>query len=128
MLPPAPQLIEVITEERRSLRSASQPSRPRRRPARRARPDVVERRRRSLCANRDRWRRPDGPPLITRTVALATRCPVVIKFPRQTPLTTILAIRLAVEAGLPEDLIQVAARRACSWCSVLLRFACGNAG
>jgi succinate-semialdehyde dehydrogenase / glutarate-semialdehyde dehydrogenase len=39
--------------------------------------------------------------------ALAAGCPVVIKPAHQTPLTTILAVQLAREAGVPEDLVQV---------------------
>jgi succinate-semialdehyde dehydrogenase/glutarate-semialdehyde dehydrogenase len=47
--------------------------------------------------------------MATRKIApaLAAGCPVVIKPAHQTPLTTILATQLALEAGVPEDLIQV---------------------
>ncbi|MDQ0848135.1 acyl-CoA reductase-like NAD-dependent aldehyde dehydrogenase [Arthrobacter sp. B3I9] len=47
--------------------------------------------------------------MATRKIApaLAAGCPVVIKPATLTPLTTHLAVQLAVEAGVPEDLIQV---------------------
>ncbi|WP_313810742.1 NAD-dependent succinate-semialdehyde dehydrogenase [Glutamicibacter sp.] len=47
--------------------------------------------------------------MATRKIApaLAAGCPVVIKPATATPLTTYYAVKLAVEAGVPEDLIQV---------------------
>ncbi|MFF4018702.1 NAD-dependent succinate-semialdehyde dehydrogenase [Streptomyces sp. NPDC001843] len=47
--------------------------------------------------------------MATRKIApaLAAGCPVVIKPAPHTPLTTIFAVRLAVTAGVPEDLVQV---------------------
>lgn len=47
--------------------------------------------------------------MATRKIApaLAAGCPVVVKPATLTPLTTILAVRLAVDAGVPEDLVQV---------------------
>jgi succinate-semialdehyde dehydrogenase/glutarate-semialdehyde dehydrogenase len=47
--------------------------------------------------------------MATRKIApaLAAGCPVVIKPATLTPLTTYFAMHLAVEAGVPEDLVQV---------------------
>lgn len=47
--------------------------------------------------------------MATRKIApaLAAGCPVVVKPATATPLTTIYAVQLAYEAGVPEDLIQV---------------------
>lgn len=47
--------------------------------------------------------------MATRKIApaLAAGCPVVIKPATLTPLTTYFAVQLAIEAGVPEDLIQV---------------------
>ncbi len=47
--------------------------------------------------------------MATRKIApaLAAGCPVVVKPATLTPLTTLLAVRLAVKAGAPEDLVQV---------------------
>ena len=47
--------------------------------------------------------------MATRKIApaLAAGCPVVIKPATLTPLTTYFAVQLAVEAGVPEELIQV---------------------
>lgn len=47
--------------------------------------------------------------MATRKIApaLASGCPVVIKPAELTPLTTVFVVRLAVQAGVPEDLIQV---------------------
>jgi succinate-semialdehyde dehydrogenase / glutarate-semialdehyde dehydrogenase len=47
--------------------------------------------------------------MATRKIApaLAAGCPVVIKPAPNTPLTTIFAVRLAIAAGVPEDLVQV---------------------
>lgn len=47
--------------------------------------------------------------MATRKIApaLAAGCPVVIKPATLTPLTTYFAVKLAVEAGVPEDLVQV---------------------
>ena len=47
--------------------------------------------------------------MVTRKIApaLAAGCPVVIKPATLTPLTTYFAVQLAIEAGVPEDLIQV---------------------
>lgn len=47
--------------------------------------------------------------MATRKIApaLAAGCPVVIKPATATPLTTYYAVQLAVEAGVPQDLIQV---------------------
>jgi len=47
--------------------------------------------------------------MATRKIApaIAAGCPVVIKPATLTPLTTIYAVQLAVQAGVPEDLIRV---------------------
>ncbi|MFI2563473.1 NAD-dependent succinate-semialdehyde dehydrogenase [Paenarthrobacter sp. NPDC018779] len=47
--------------------------------------------------------------MATRKIApaLAAGCPVVIKPATLTPLTTYFAVQLAIEAGVPQDLIQV---------------------
>lgn len=47
--------------------------------------------------------------MATRKIApaLAAGCPVVVKPATLTPLTTIYAVQLAVQAGVPEDLIHV---------------------
>lgn len=47
--------------------------------------------------------------MATRKIApaLAAGCPVVIKPATLTPLTTYFAVQLAIEAGVPEELIQV---------------------
>ncbi|HCS62298.1 MAG TPA: NAD-dependent succinate-semialdehyde dehydrogenase [Microbacterium sp.] len=47
--------------------------------------------------------------MATRKIApaLAAGCPIVIKPATLTPLTTIYAVQLAVQAGVPEDLIRV---------------------
>lgn len=47
--------------------------------------------------------------MATRKIApaLAAGCPVVIKPATLTPLTTYFAVQLAIEAGVPEDLVQV---------------------
>lgn len=47
--------------------------------------------------------------MATRKIApaLAAGCPVVVKPATATPLTTIYAVQLAYEAGVPKDLIQV---------------------
>ncbi|WP_426303183.1 NAD-dependent succinate-semialdehyde dehydrogenase [Arthrobacter sp. R-11] len=47
--------------------------------------------------------------MATRKIApaLAAGCPAVIKPATLTPLTTYFAVKLAVEAGVPEDLVQV---------------------
>ncbi|WP_411730805.1 NAD-dependent succinate-semialdehyde dehydrogenase [Paeniglutamicibacter sp.] len=47
--------------------------------------------------------------MATRKIApaLAAGCPVVVKPATATPLTTYLAVQLAVQAGIPADLIQV---------------------
>ncbi|GAA2276210.1 hypothetical protein GCM10010234_09980 [Streptomyces hawaiiensis] len=47
--------------------------------------------------------------MATRKIApaLAAGCPVVIKPAPQTPLTTLLAVQLALAAGVPENLVQV---------------------
>jgi len=47
--------------------------------------------------------------MATRKIApaLAAGCPVLVKPATLTPLTTYFAVKLAVEAGVPEDLIQV---------------------
>lgn len=47
--------------------------------------------------------------MATRKIApaLAAGCPIVIKPATLTPLTTIYAVQLAVQAGVPEDLIHV---------------------
>ncbi len=47
--------------------------------------------------------------MATRKIApaLAAGCAAVVKPAALTPLTTILAVRLAIEAGMPDDLVQV---------------------
>ncbi|MGO4295273.1 NAD-dependent succinate-semialdehyde dehydrogenase [Glutamicibacter sp. MCAF14] len=47
--------------------------------------------------------------MATRKIApaLAAGCPVLIKPATATPLTTYYAVQLAIEAGVPEDLVQV---------------------
>ncbi|WP_280416705.1 NAD-dependent succinate-semialdehyde dehydrogenase [Nocardia carnea] len=47
--------------------------------------------------------------MATRKIApaLAAGCPAVVKPAALTPLTTLFAVQLAVEAGVPEDLVQV---------------------